>query len=165
MKPLCFLTTITLIALFGSYVNAQPTVYEHSIKFANTTTATLVGEDGVIMKTTDNGLTWSEQNSGIVNTLYGNASFDTDKGMAAGENGAILKTTDGGANWSIISSGVSSHLRDVTTVGTQNAVICGDDGTILFSSDFGETWTSITSNTNYSLKDVVFVDENIGFMI
>jgi len=165
MKPLFFVTTLILIAVSGSYINSQPAVYEHSIKFVNSSNATLVGEDGVILKTTDNGLTWSEQTSGVVNTLYGNASFNADTGLAVGENGVVLKTFNGGADWSIITSGVTAVLRDVSVAGTQNAVVCGDSGTILLSTDYGDTWSIVTSNTANNLKDIAFVDQNIGFII
>ena len=154
MRPLSSLTTIIFITLFIINVCSQPTVYEHSIKFENTTTAILVGEDGLIMKTTDNGNTWQEQSSGVVNTLYGNA-IGNGTSISVGENGVILKTIDGGENWEIKASGTSLHLYDVEYMNNNNVVVCGEAGIMLLSTDIGETWSVVSSGTENTLKDIM----------
>ena len=65
-----FLFIFTAVNIFsGSPLN------ENSIKFENVTTATLVGQDGLVQKTTDGGITWVPQVTGITNVLYSNDIF------------------------------------------------------------------------------------------
>jgi photosystem II stability/assembly factor-like uncharacterized protein len=69
------------------------------IDFPTDSTGFIVGSSGVIMKSTDRGVSWVGQSSGTSETLrevsfpdsaYGNV------GYAAGDNGMILKTINGG---------------------------------------------------------------------
>lgn len=153
-----------------AFVYAQPSINEHNIKFENTTTATLVGEDGVIMRTTNNGVSWFEQTSGITNVLYGNESTDGIQpsetiSIAVGENGVILKTNDGGSTWVVINSGVIEHLYDVEALSSSNIIVCGGNGTILQSVDAGETWNIVQNQATENLNDICFLDLNTGFIV
>lgn len=67
----------------------------HSIDFAGSNTGFCAGENGLILKTTDAGLTWANQNGGA-STLRSVFLTDSITGYAAGDNGTILKTTNGG---------------------------------------------------------------------
>lgn len=162
---------LSLAVLISSFVLLSPEIFpqssvnEHSIKFSGLTTATLVGEDGVIMKTTNNGLNWDEQPSGITNVLYGNSQV-SGLSLTVGENGVILRSTDGGQNWNPISKGSNTleHLRDVELIDNLIAVVCGDNGTLLRTSDAGLTWLVITSGVTSNLNDVKFVPGGVGFV-
>ena len=59
-----FVTSLCAIS-----INAQ-SVYEYGIKFTDENNATLVGADGVIMRTLDGGNTWFLQNSNTTNVFY-----------------------------------------------------------------------------------------------
>src|SRR5437870_3369344 len=115
-----FFKSSVIPVLFVLFINgtsySQSTVNEHSVKFLDINSAMLVGEDGVIMKTTDGGQTWADQTSGVTNVLYGNAFVDANTSFAVGENGLILKTVDGGNNWSILDGGTVNHLKGVDVV-------------------------------------------------
>lgn len=156
----------SLLVLFffcTTFTFAQKVVNEHSIKFTSSTEATLVGEDGVIMKTNDLGATWVEQSSGVTNVLYGNSS----KGgisLVAGENGVILRSMDNGDNWEVILPGTLSNLNDAEVVNSQYSVACGDSGTILFSDNGGSNWSVVTSGVSFNLNDIKFVSESIGYI-
>jgi photosystem II stability/assembly factor-like uncharacterized protein len=63
MRPLNLFYSVVLSIFIFKAVFSQPQVIQHSIKFSDVSCATLVGEDGVIMQTTDNGVTWNEQSS------------------------------------------------------------------------------------------------------
>lgn len=152
------------LLIFGlTYTYAQPVVNELSIKFSSATTATLVGEDGVIMRTTNQGASWVEQSSGITNVLYGN-SHKNGISLVAGENGVILRSNDDGLNWSVILPGTLDNLNDAEILNLFFAVVCGDNGTILFSSDAGLSWNTIPSGVTYNLNDIKFVSESTGYI-
>ncbi|MCW8811479.1 MAG: YCF48-related protein [Ignavibacteriaceae bacterium] len=55
-----------------------------------------VGDQGIIFKTSDAGLTWQPQQSGTSQRLNKIYFIDLDFGFAVGENGLILRTTSGG---------------------------------------------------------------------
>lgn len=155
-------TALFILLLAVSFTFSQAVTNEHSIKFENPTTATLVGENGVIMRTTNNGANWEEQNSNISNVLFGN-SLKNGTSMAVGENGVILRSVDNGANWSVILPGTIENLNDVEVIDGGIVVVCGNNGVLLRSDDNGETWVAITTNTTKNLTDVKFVDNLTGF--
>jgi photosystem II stability/assembly factor-like uncharacterized protein len=77
----------------------------------------VVGDAGIVVKTTDAGMTWSPLTSGTTNALYDVYFFDATQGVAVGEQGLILRTTDGGAGWQGVTSGVKDTLRSVSFSG------------------------------------------------
>ena len=67
----------------------------YSIDFAGINTGYCVGLQGLILKTTNEGLTWGSQ-SGTNVTLRSVFFTDSLTGYAAGDLGTIIKTTNGG---------------------------------------------------------------------
>lgn len=159
-------TLITLTVLFyiiaAVKINSQTLLNENSIKFENPTTATLVGQDGLIMRTVDGGLNWIVQSSGITNVLNSNdyVSFYDNDGeevklqIAVGENGIILKSENDGVNWSVKTSGTTENLNDVKIFSPNMIFVCGNNGTLLRSVDFGETWTAVNLNNVKNLNAI-----------
>ncbi len=156
-------TSLLFFILAAGITVSQPVTNEHSIKFENPTTATLVGENGVIMRTVNNGANWEEQNSNISNVLFGN-SVKHGTSLAVGENGVILRSLDNGANWTVFLPGTTENLNDVELVDVSKAFVCGNNGTLLYSSDNGQTWSTITTNTTKNLTDIKFVNTQVGFV-
>ena len=72
----------------GSWLNGM--------SFQNSTFSVIVGEDGIIRKTTDAGANWYSQTSNTANWLRKTNFLDTNLGWAVGDNGTIIKTTTGG---------------------------------------------------------------------
>ena len=85
-------------------------------------TGTIVGESGLILRTTDGGQTWVSQVSGATETLLAVTMTAADQATAVGQLGTILTTTDGGASWTRQESGTNQDLYDVAfpeaTIGT-----------------------------------------------
>jgi len=76
------------------------TIFSHGLQgidFPQPETGFTVGFLGTILKSTDEGTTWSAQSSGVGIDLY-DVHFATDAltGLAVGQSGVILRTTDGG---------------------------------------------------------------------
>jgi len=157
-------TIVTLFALIfilsAVRIFAQTPVSQFSVKFENSTSATMVGQDGLIMRTEDGGLNWSTQDPGITNVLFSNDIFtyQATTGQivivqyAVGENGVILKSENSGLNWTVLNSGTTENLNYVTIRSATEVYACGNNGTLLLSQDFGETWTAIQTGTTLNLK-------------
>jgi photosystem II stability/assembly factor-like uncharacterized protein len=114
----------------------------YSIRFTpDGKTGWIVGEDGLILKTSDGGDTWTPQDSGNPNSLFKVAIIDANNVVAVGDNGAIVRTTDGGAHWSTIKSPKDVTLFDVTFTDPQNGWSVGEFSCIFKTIDGGQTWT------------------------
>jgi len=59
----------------------------------------VVGDKGLILMTTDGGISWDQQNSGVTQRLNDVAFSSATNGYAVGNGGTILKTTNGGGTW------------------------------------------------------------------
>ncbi len=109
--------------------------YDTAVTFA-------VGDNGTIIKSLDQGLTWSVMNSGVSGKLN-SVDFigsDIDNAIAVGNSGVILTTTNGGINWINVSTGITKNLNSVYAQNSFTVFIAGDDGTILRSSNSGLNW-------------------------
>jgi len=71
--------------------------------FTSPNTGFGVGRDGLIIKTTDGGVSWNKMNSTTTENLWAVHFYDADTGYVAGGtqtiSGFVLKTTDGGNTW------------------------------------------------------------------
>jgi photosystem II stability/assembly factor-like uncharacterized protein len=81
------------------------------ICFPDRTHGTAVGAPGLILHTTDAGLTWVQQYSGVSVYLYAVEFLDTLNGYAVGDGGTILTTTNGGLSWVNISPLYSNSIK------------------------------------------------------
>jgi photosystem II stability/assembly factor-like uncharacterized protein len=81
--------------------------------FTDINTGTVVGDSGVILRTTDGGMHWMRQTSGSKRYLLGVSFTDAWNGTVVGSYGTILRTTDGGTSWTMQTSGSMEYLTGV----------------------------------------------------
>ncbi len=72
-------------------------IYDSS--FLDSVTVFVVGNSGVIAKSTDRGKTFTNLESGYDETLKSILFIDSVTGYICGNSGLLLKTEDGGENW------------------------------------------------------------------
>ena len=113
----------------------------------------MVGDAGAIWKTTDGGLSWSYQGSGVSNNLNAVSFSDTTHGIAVGDGGIILTTNDG-LTWTKQKSTTSLGLLGCSMNSTSLAYVCGRNGIIYTSVDGGVTWTGQASGTSNDLFSI-----------
>jgi photosystem II stability/assembly factor-like uncharacterized protein len=118
---------------------------------------------GTIVHTSDGGSTWSPQNSGTSDDLFGVSFADANNGWVVGRDGAILHTSNGGSTWSPQNSGTGYSLLGVGFVDANNGWAVGFSGIIVQTRDGGSTWSTQTSGTVNNLPGVSFVDANNGW--
>ncbi len=107
----------------------------------NPNTYSIVGNAGIIIKTTDDGVNWESQNSGTdvdLSDIY----ISGDNAIAVGESGTIRRTTDGGNTLDTISSGTTTNLTAVTFHTSKVGIITGLDGLVLRTINSGLSWNS-----------------------
>lgn len=121
-------------------------------------TGYIVGELGIIMKTTDEGSSWQWKAGG---TFFGSCIVGPNSMYLVGGRGSILRSDNGGASWGAQSSGTTQGLYAIARGKTFVAV--GAGGTILRSNAAGTGWTAVPSGTIRDLWSVAFPSDDTGF--
>ena len=71
----------------------------NGVRFISATKGWVVGDNGMLLETTDGGNTWNQVTSPTSSNLNKIWFADSTHGWISGDNGTILSTTDGGAQW------------------------------------------------------------------
>jgi photosystem II stability/assembly factor-like uncharacterized protein len=159
--------------------NSGTTKTLNSVYFTDVITGYAVGDSGIILKTTDGGVTWIAQNSGITDDLYSIHFPKPDTGYAVGGNSypsssIILKTTNGGTNWTVQTSGISDKINSVYFIDADTGYAVGKNGTgsdsrsvIIKTTNGGFQWSIIltTPTQRYTLNSICFPDAGKGYAI
>jgi photosystem II stability/assembly factor-like uncharacterized protein len=111
----------------------------HAVCFADRDSATAVGEDGIILHTTNSGATWSTQWTGVVNTLHGANFSDAGTGTVVGQNGMILRTGNGGTYWNAQEYPIT-FFNAIFFFDSLNGLMGGTRGKIVRTTDGGASW-------------------------
>lgn len=127
-----------------------------------------------IYKTTDGGITWSEQLN--ENDLGGSYYFrnieflNENVGFVGTLNGEFFKTSDGGTTWSEVTdlSPNPNAICGLDTVGDSTIYGCGaffEPAHIIKSEDSGNTWSYMDmSEYADALVEILFLDELTGYV-
>jgi hypothetical protein len=99
---------------------------------------------GKIERSSDRGITWSQQNSGVtLGLLAGSAPSDAVCWLV-GSAGTILRTTDGGGHWSKVVSPITGDLGGIRAEDALHATIFdASNNARLATTDGGVTWTPV----------------------
>ena len=130
-----------------------------------------MGDDGLILATSDGGATWKKQASPTRDSFEGVVCVDATHAWALGADGnddeSILATTDGGTTWKVQQTwkmwvaGVNSMAFADTTHGW----VVGGGGVILATTDGGKSWKTQHSGTKVNLSAVAFADDRHGLAV
>jgi photosystem II stability/assembly factor-like uncharacterized protein len=130
----------------GQGLSFQPHLYGASIDDKGV--MTVVGEAGTIVRSSDDGATWTVVHKGNPEDQKENASLlainlrPDGAGYAVGQDGAILHTTDSGLTWSVQESGTNSILLGVTST-PDGTVLVTAMYSMLVSKDGGKSWYAV----------------------
>lgn len=135
-----------------------------SITFSDSATGWVVGDSGIILKTTDSGYTWQRQPSPTTDDLIEIHFRSPYFGWTSGENCRRLYLTfDGGNTWVDKSILTSVKVNDIFCSDPQNCWAVGDDGLILHLSNKLEKFIDITfpgNNETFVIGDSVTIKWN-----
>lgn len=138
----------------------------NSVFFTDANTGYVVGSYGLILKTNDGGLTWSQQYSdSSINSLFSICFTDENTGYAVGGQGTILKTVNGGTNWIIQTSGTTCYLYSVCFTDFNNGYAVGSNGIIIKTTNAGIYWTTYSLSASTILYSVYFTDSINGYAV
>jgi len=105
-----------------------------------------VGHEGVIMSTSDGGVTWQRQDDGKnAETVFLDVRFlDSATGFAVGAYGKFLTTTNGGKMWTpAVPMEEEVHYNRLSRGEDDTLFLAGESGTLLSSNDRGKKWRKV----------------------
>jgi photosystem II stability/assembly factor-like uncharacterized protein len=132
------------------------------VSFADSLHGSIVGDYGVIMRSTDGGRSWTQRLSSdqfaFRNIYYINDSI----AVASGFRGTFHRSTDAGATWTRIPLPDEKTYPGMSVVG--NTVwLSGENGNVLKSTDQGRTWVRLASGIEDMIGNIAFADANNGW--
>jgi len=141
--------------------------------FADTNTGTIVGNQGIILHTTNGGATWHIQlHDTTLFGFYGVFFTDANTGTVVGACGTILRTTNGGASWTRQASGTTNDLKDVFFTDADTGTAAGGNltdqyqgETILRTTNGGATWAKQEIPIQNALLGVFFTNASTGTVV
>ncbi|MCL1934719.1 MAG: YCF48-related protein [Candidatus Azobacteroides sp.] len=127
-------------------------------------TVYVVGENGLIAKSVDKGITWDKKYFSGKVTLNDIIFCNHNIGFIVGNNGAILKTQDAGASWEQMISGTAQNINAIAAFDLNNLWVVGNEGLIMYSFDAGETWTTKPFLSDSRYFSDIKCKENRGYI-
>jgi len=126
-----------------------------------------VGNDGLILKTTNAGNTWLSEASGTnydlydIEALYTCSYFDPDA-VVVGEYGTVRLSYSG--NWQQINILTTDKLHDIYLAGfTGQMFVAGEWGRIWKTTNYGNNWYLKHENMSYHLYAIDFGSSQTGY--
>ena len=110
-------------------------------------TVWILGDHGVILRSSDGGTSWASQSSGLSASLLAGSAPSEMVCWVVGKQGSVLLTTDGGEHWQKIASPTSEDLIGVSARDAQNAAIWSDPSLPRYvTHDGGKNWQQSATN-------------------
>ena len=135
----------------------------NALTMANDHVGWAVGEDQLILKTTDGGKSWQHQYDGrdadtkgpLLDVVFKNEN----EGLAVGVYNRVVHTTDGGKTWEDATDRVDNldewHLFSISAADENNLYIASEMGLIFKSTDGGESFTEIQTDHDGSFHGLL----------
>jgi len=169
-----FTSNVLLSAQEWTQLNSGTTNALTDVNFVNANTGFVCGKNGLVLKTSDGGLTWLSKNSGTTNDLACIKFIDSNTGFASGgfsstspQNCRLIKTTDGGESWSDIQvsstgCGGGSYFIDSKIGFYAYADNLYNPSVIAKTIDGGQNWSIVYSASGW-VSYFHFVDNLNGY--
>jgi photosystem II stability/assembly factor-like uncharacterized protein len=148
-----------------------------SIYFTDSNTGYAAGESGIIMKTTNGGNNWFEQQN-ITGFDFTDMCFtNSTTGFVVGEYlglphySVVFNTTDSGNSWNEIPLGTDEVLAGIYFTDELNGWAVGNDygngniAIIYRTTDGGNNWVKQNIPTFDALADVYFINDTKGWAV
>ena len=121
-----------------------------AVSIVNTQVAWICGNAGVVLRSLDNGTTWSKVTNVTGNPdLYSISGISSTTAIVGDGSGNIWRTIDGGTSWTKVSTNSGSFIDVVDFVDENLAYAVGDPTSsvwrLMKSTDGGATWALATS--------------------
>lgn len=120
-----------------------------------------VGEEGIIIRSGDNGTTWQLVKSGIKQSINEIQFVSNDVGYILSQN-IMLKTENGGTTWFPIPSYPAAKMQFISA---STGFIADKNGNVYRTDDGGHHWIKIRQGYSDDLYSLFFLNEQKGYII
>jgi len=114
----------------------------------------VVGDSGLVMKSTAGPTGLSRLETNTTANLRGVYFFGDGTGFCVGEQGACIKALNFGNTWDTVPLNTTQNLNDIWFINDTTGYILGDSGLFLVTHDKGNTWTSGNLVSEYNLNKI-----------
>ena len=115
-----------------------------------------VGNEGIILKTTDGGAIWEDLSFQSIDSYFDVKILDQNQIFIL-SSGKLLLSSDGGINWDEKYKDDVGSITSFYIKSTNEIFITSRDGEIARSVDGGSTWNLVYNQTGY-FTDIEFMD-------
>ncbi len=133
-------------------------------------TGWIVGDYGLVLKTTDGGTTFDTLATGRQETLTTVSFVNTQVGYIGGVNGLIMKTENGGTSWFPLNFPSSGVVRKVQFLNENTGYVLASqpgydtDGFLYKTTNGGSDWVQVGLPNADKIIDIAFVDADFGWI-
>lgn len=126
------------------------------------------GDNGIVYKTTDGGLNWTNQFQDS-SSYFRNIEFlNPEIGFLGTLDAKFYRTTDGGDNWNLVTMSPNPEaICGLDAVGTSTVYGCGaffSPAYVIKSVDSGVNWEYIDMSAYATgLVEILFINESLGY--
>lgn len=148
-----------LLSTGWTHIDSGVTQDLNNVFFICLNRGTIVGDEGVILRSGDGGNNWVAQNSGVMENLYGVSYYGYNVILAVGTSGTILLTNNSGTNWTTLQTGMMGTYFSCQMVNETVGVAVGVNA--IFQPFFTRTndgWDTWESSSFYIEHDSVFYE-------
>jgi photosystem II stability/assembly factor-like uncharacterized protein len=151
-------------------VSLPASTIRFSPDYANDHTLFAGATPGGVYRSTDNGFSWQQVNSGLnsseyVHSLAISPNYAADRTLFAGTGSGIFVTTNGGDTWST-ASGISTEtvisLAVSPNFAVDRTVVAGTFGNLYISTDGGANWSALAGVFGRMLQALLFSPDFAG---
>jgi photosystem II stability/assembly factor-like uncharacterized protein len=104
----------------------------------------IVGEQGLVMRSDDDGAHFASQASPYKGSLFGLLVTHSGVLVAHGLRGKVVRSGDGGQSWQAVETGYPASLTAAAEAADGALVLLGQGGDLLISRDAGQTFSHQT---------------------
>lgn len=133
----------------------------NDISFGSNTTGFVVGDSGVVLKTTNTGYNWNSINANTNLNLISTYFINSDTGFIVCAR-KVLKTSDGGNTWA--STSFNFNLHSIFFSSNNVGYIAADSGRVVKTIDGGINWAVFNSGIVDNLVSINLVNDTLGFV-
>ncbi|MCH8905035.1 MAG: PKD domain-containing protein, partial [Bacteroidetes bacterium] len=149
-------------------IHADPMQRFNSVYFINRDTGFVTTKAGMVLKTTNGGVSWVSKNvAGSAVQLFDITFSYGGTGYVVGEQGTIYKTTDWGDSWTQQNTGITQDLRTVHFSSLNVGIVGGGvlaDSAVVYRTTNGTSWTRQNISDKYNpIYSFSFLDVSKGY--
>ncbi len=122
------------------------------------------GDSGIILRSTDKGITWELQKFQDAGRLMDLSLIPGGGISAAGEQGILLISDDDGISWTNKGPGGSGYARHHCWKSASEAYVVGFN-MFYKTLDRGEHWSVVDTLIGFGLNEVFFVTNEVGYTL